>query len=142
MLYPHVLCHFSESTGFRTKRCFIYQKMVNQSLNEAGEKTDVRTRGAWFKRAGFTLLGRTLCRQSGRGPPVLALCTSHRSGWWGGGQLTLTQAGTFRLSTNPRVLYVPCVTCIFSSLTFLTLILMSYNLCDNASMYFARQNSG
>lgn len=65
MLYPPIFCHFSESIGFRTRRCFIYQKMVNQSLNEAGEKTDVRTRGAWFKRAGFTLLGRTLCRQSG-----------------------------------------------------------------------------
>ena len=142
MLYPHAFCHFTESTGFRTKRCFIYQKMVNQSLNEAGEKTDVRTGGAWFKRAGVTLLGRTLCRQSGRGASRAG--SVHLSSKWlvGRRSADTQQAGTFRLSMNPRALYVPCVTCIFSSRSFLTLVLMSYNLCDNASMYFARQNSG
>ena len=105
-------------------------------------ENNVRTRGAWFKRAGVTLLGRTLCRQSGRGASRAGSVHLSSKRLVGRRSADTQQAGTFRLSMNPRALYVPCVTCIFSSRSFLTLVLMSYNLCDNASMYFARQNSG
>ena len=91
-------------------------------------------------------LGRTVWKQSRWGDSSvgsvhtsLELC---RKWLVGTGQLTLKQAGTFHLFMAPWTVYAPCVTCIFSFFTFLTLIFMSYNLGENASTYFAGQNSG
>lgn len=74
--------------------------------------------------------------------PVLAACTSRGccagSRWWGGGQLTPKRAGTFCLSIDPRMAYVPSATCIFLLFTFLTLIFTSDNLGKNASLCFGR----